>query len=426
MASAGLRLILLSYSPVLGNPRIAQESRVPAAVTSKRVPRTTIMGSLNMNSMAEENDGKGLEGELRPCPCCGLPITTGLFESQRLVNTPVALEALSLSDQADEIETRQGGALTVNGRSFLPANISLPLFRHESPVGAVVWVETAYHVGDDLLRFVEQKLAHFSASASLACDIPGFPGTIGALVTIEAWQGEDIPRITWCSDMRVLMIGRSDDFGHNDLVRLYRRLWGGSGETPPDNPILREAAQKAVEQHSGRSYAKPVGAIGRYAGITPPQILVRPPLDTGGEARLATVGIAEGMKGPRKVELVTATKNGGHAFEKSFGEFCFWSRREQNPPLDNGIIIPENQGGIPEHPNMAAWLILENFETEEGPLCPPPSEAGQAVIDYLAAIPITREEFAFAHHFGVAELTTRLEDSGADVTDLGRESCVSL
>ena len=339
---------------------------------------------------------------------------------------PVALEALSMSDQASEVEAHQGGVLTVNGRSFLPANISLPAFWHDSPVGAVVWVETAYHLGDDWIRFADLQLERFSASGTLACDVPGFPGTLGSIVTLEAAKDDAVPHITWCSDMRVLMIGRADGFGHDDLVRLYRRLWGGTGETAPDNPLLREAALRAIEQHNGHFFAKPIEALGRYAGIKPPQILVRPPLDTGGEARLATIGIAEGMRGPRKVELVTATRNGGPAFEKSFGEFCFWSRREQNPPLDAGLIIPENQGAIPEHPNMAAWLILEDFETGEGPLCPPPSEVGQAVIDYLAAIPITREEFAFAHQRGVPELVAKLEASEADVADLGRDSCVTL
>jgi hypothetical protein len=361
----------------------------------------------------------------RACPCCGILIPAGLFERTRTVEAPRSLEELAQSDHATEVTRHAGSILTVNGRSFLPVDVSLPLYWVDSPVAAQVWVETAYHSGDDFIRFQDGRYPYFQALGTLACDIPGFPGSMGAPVQITAAQGEQ-PRLTWCADMRILLVGREEDFGHQDLVRLYRRLWGGSGDTPAEDQALRKAARDMVKEYYGHFFSRPVTAFGPYAGIQPPEVLVRPPLDTGGEARFATIGIAEAMKGPQKIELVAAARNGGPAFEKSFGEFCFWSRREQNPPLQAGMVIPEATGGIPSYQNLAAWLITENYDTPEGPLCPPASLVGAAQLSYLAAIPITREELAYAALNGPVELLTCLEASGLDVTDLSRASCVTI
>lgn len=361
-----------------------------------------------------------------PCPCCGLAIPAGLFARRREVEAPVALQAIARSEDADDILAHEGGLLTMYSRAFVPAIVNLPLYWQDSPVSARVWVEVPYHSGDDYIRFRDGTYPHFLTSGWLACDVPGFPGSFGAQVQIEAHRGSDLPVLTWCADLRILLLGRDDDFGHDHLVRLYRRMWGGSGDTPAEDPALRKAVSDTVERHFGPYYVKPIEPIAPYAGIEPPQVLVRPPLDTGGEARFATVGNAEATKGPRKTELVAAVRDSAEPFEKSFAEFCFWSRREANPPLMPGMVIPETQGSIPAYERMVAWLLVDDFDTAEGSLVPPPVEVGPATVVYLAAIPITREELAFAASTTVGELITRLEVSGVDIADLSRNSCVSV
>lgn len=364
--------------------------------------------------------------ETRTCPCCGVLLAPGLFAIDARVVQPVQAGWLAAGGGNNAVLLHAGGVVTLHGRAFIAVRASLPL-NTTSPVAVHVWVEVDWVDAERYLVFRESGLYQgageaptgFGATGSLACDMPGFPATMGSHCRIVCTDPIAGARMTDCADLRVQMLGRELQLDHQGLVNLYRRTHGGSGAVAQADGALRAATTQGLL--GGTYFAKPIEPFGRFAGIEPPQLLVRPPLDTDGEVHFATVGIAEAME-EQKLELVAAARNGGPEFEQSFGEFVFWSRTKQNPPLQHGMIVPERHGAIPSAPQMVAWLITEQLETEEGPLCPPPVTVGKNDIHFLAAVPITAGELTFAQQSGTLALIAGLEASGIDLADLQRES----
>jgi hypothetical protein len=165
-------------------------------------------------------------------------------------------------------------------------------------------------------------------------------------------------------------------------------------------------------------FLKPVEPPARFAGIEPAAIVFQPPVDTGAEALLGTVGMAEAMAGNERIELVSWACDPSEEFQKSFGELAYWSR-ESRPALRDGVIIVE-EGGVPAT-DMTAWLICEPWWRDNGM---PRIRIEDTIIDLLAAVPIARDEQRFAERRGPQALVSRLSSSSLNIFDLGRESCL--
>lgn len=352
------------------------------------------------------------------CPCCNQPLPAGLFSRIAAVEAPLPV-ARALGSLAGAETALDQGMIALHDRFFVACQATLPLHEMLSPVKVEVWVELDAQQFGFFLDVRRGRRSHLEAHAHLACEWPGFPGSLGAPVYLE-WHGEGLPRILHCVDRRISEVGRrKGTFGHDDYVRLYRQVWGGPLEIAEANASLRQAVIETLHQLAGRRqvFLRPVEPPARFAGIEPAAIVFQPPLDTGSEALLGTVGIAEAMEKNPRVELVSWVCDPTEEFQRSFGELAYWSR-DRRPDLRDGVIIVE-EGGVPATDSMSAWLVCEPWWRGL-----PRVESGDDVVDLLTAVPIAREEQRFAERKGPQALLSRLADSSINPFDLGRVSAV--
>lgn len=354
---------------------------------------------------------------MNKCPCCNGQIAWGLFAYTPRVAAPLALAEL-LSEHQAEARCADGVAL-LHGRAFVECRGTLPLHQADSPVAVQVWVE---------LR--EQQFGEFAAAragrkkpmrtfAHLACDWPGFPGSVGAPVLVEA--DRDSARIVHCADQRIMEIGRRRKLAHDEFAALYRQVWGGEGDPAQADDRLRAAAVDAFTGYAGAAlYCHPVEPPPRFAGVEPAAVLERPPHDTGAEVLLATVGIAEATEGARAVELVGWMRNPSAQFQRAFSELCYWSRRSSSALKDGTVIA--NEAALPQTAELTSWLVCEPWWTD---VALPRVDVDGRSLEFLAAVPISRAEQQWAERRGSGELLSRLRLAGDELFDLQRPSTVS-
>lgn len=330
---------------------------------------------------------------------------------------PVAAIDRQADAAASELILEHGDLtiLEAAGRAFCRAELPLPMSLRESPVRALVWIELDDAKSAELIvRTSQGQIA--TGSARLACDLPGFRGLIGAACRWQSDPATGLPRITSSDDQRLASL--PVDPSHDDLVAIYRLLWGNPHPVAGSDAELRAA----VIQHWHRIidqplFRKPVEPPPQLAGFDAPEIAIAPPLDTGGEAVLATIGCAEqpGPKGER-AELMLWAEDPSEEFTDSFSEFCFLSRMSDSP-VAPGKIVPELRG-IPGTAEMKGWLLVSPWWFENQ------ADAGIATprgtVSVLCPIPLHEIEIAFAQGVGVDRLIELLRERDTRITDLKR------
>lgn len=350
----------------------------------------------------------------RPCPCCGAELPLGLFSQTACVEAPFVVQQRRDAGLTDD-GLSSPSVIIAGDRSYLLADASLPIDNPHSPVSVRVWVEVAAPVLMALSGAIDAG-DPVSAEATLACDWPAFPGSIGSHVRVQTQRGRPLPRITFCSDNRISRL--SGQLSHDHYTVLYRLTFGGPGNVVDAEPHLRAVTAEAWRQIAGRDlFTREIAPPPGLAGIQPAQVVWAPPRDTGRRAFMGTIGIAEATPDHR-VELAAWVRDPGDAFMASFGDFCYWTRQTQGAPRP-GTVIPE-QPHIPDSDGMAAWLFCEPWWVDA-----PTVTVGDSTVALLAAVPIHEQELTYARNAGAEDLIGRLELFDVDVSDLRRQSCVS-
>jgi len=359
----------------------------------------------------------------RPCPCCGKPLPLGLFSKHYEAGFPWAAERIEQDGELSaEISDAlaDGGLVEIAGRFFVRAEMPLPVSLPESPVRARVWVEIPADNAALLLVTGPQGVAS-AGEGHLASELPGFPGLIGSPCAWELPAGANELVIRWCADERIDQLPEHPD--HDQLAGIYRMLWGNPGPVVPDDPELRAAVISHWHETLERPlYRKPIEPPPMLSGYRAPELAVGPPLDTGGDAVLATIGCSE-QPGPagERVEIVGWADDPSEEFIRSFSEFCFISRLSDEP-LGHGRVVPERRV-IPGTEGMHGWLLVdppllgEERHERVGEVIPSPS----GEVKVLAAIPLHPAEMALAAGMGPKALFDLFERTGHDPLDLARE-----
>lgn len=363
--------------------------------------------------------------EATPCPCCGKPLPLGLFA--KAFEAPSSWAVSQIEEEGEYVAHASDaladeGLIEIAGRFFARAVLPLPLSLPESPVRARVWLEIPGDSAAILLVTSPQGMAT-AGQGQLASDLPGFPGISGAPCSWELPVGSDELVIRWCADERILSLPKRPN--HDQLAALYRRLWGNPNPITPDDPQLRAAVIAHWHEALGRPlYRQPVEPPPMLAGYRAPELAIGPPLDTGGDAVMATIGCAEepNPDGGR-VEIVAWAADPSEKFIESFSEFCFLSRLSSEP-LAHGRVVPERRV-IPGTEGMHGWVLLDpallggpERELVAGPIRSPEGEEVQV----LAAVPLYAPEIALAVGMGPRELLELFERHDVDPLDLKRES----
>jgi hypothetical protein len=357
----------------------------------------------------------------RNCPCCNRELPPGLFARVACVEAPVAVaRTLGSLDGADGAISQ--GMIALHDRFFVACGATLPLHDQSSPVKVEVWAELDAQQFGHFLEAKKGKRRYLQAHAHLACEWPGFPGSVGAPIYVE-WDAEhySMPSVIHCVDRRISEVGRRGGFEHEDYVKLYRQVWGGPRDIANADERLRLAVIDALHELADRRqiFLKPVEPPARFAGIEPAAIVFQPPVDTGSEALLGTVGIAEAMAGNERIELVSWAQDPSEEFQKSFGDLAYWSRAP-HPSLRDGVIIVE-EGGVPAAHDMSGWLICSPWWRERDL---PRVRVEDTIIDLLACVPISRNEQRFAEKRGPQALISKMASSDVNIFDLQRPSCL--
>jgi hypothetical protein len=305
-------------------------------------------------------------------------------------------------------------------RCFVSAHVSLPLAQKDSPVRAKVWVEIE---GRQMARtsdaFDERR--SIRVQGTLACDIPGFPGTMNSKVTVQVNGPSERFQLTHCSDQR-LNASSSLRLTHRELGNLYRRMWGRHHPYVDAPPEMRAAIKRFWSEFVGREvFYNAVEPPPFLAGIEPGLVGVVPPLDTGDVATVVTVGNSDVVQDSRSAEFICWARDPGQEFIGSFAEFAYWSRQAQRPPQPGDLVTEER--GIPGtgSDEKNAWFICEPY-WPDAPQLPATYAAGQTV-QTLLAVPLTAEESRFYQLAGADALLEQLAACGAPF-ELDRPSCV--
>lgn len=336
------------------------------------------------------------------------------------MEAPLAV-ARSVNSLPDAAAALAQGVVALHDRFFVLCDATVPLHYAASPVKVQVWAELQAEQFAHVLDVLKGERKHFDGYAHLACEWPGFPGSVGSPVylKLDAEAGAR-PRVIHCVDRRIAEIGRRRRLEHEDYVKLYRRVWGGPEDVVDADIRIRQAVIDTLHELAGHRqvFLKPVEPPARFAGIEPAAILFQPPFDTGTEALLGTVGIAEAMPGESRVELVSWVCDPSDEFQRSFGELAYWSRSSRNI-LRSGVLIVE-EGGVASSDDKTAWLVCEPWWRERLPEI----HVEDARIELLAAVPISREEQSFAERKGPRELVGLMQSSDVDIFDLKRKSAL--
>jgi hypothetical protein len=353
----------------------------------------------------------------RACPCCGRTLPLGVFTRPAIVKQPLAVK---LASEHGERMVEHAGVIEIAGRTFLAADASLPLVWPESPVQISTWIECDARYRDKLTTAREGKGEAWYGNGWLAADVPGFPGSIGSSVYFSVTPGQITPRLRRVDDTRIAGLGR---LNHEQLIGLYRQVWGNRDSVVDADLVLRGLVYQAWSDRIGREiYRQPIAPPPPVSGIVPAELLIAPPRDTGDEAALATLGCAEAARTPEHAaELITWVRDPGPEFIRSFAEFCYLTRMSR-PRLAHGAVISERVA-IPQSNEMSSWLLARPWwEGETWSEIP----YQQQTIQLLAAIPLCPAEKAFAERRGSRELLRALEAANADFADLQRPSCLLI
>jgi len=363
-----------------------------------------------------EVDAQGL------CPCCRqerLPI--GLFAQNPEIVMPDALQQMIENGQV--ANSLPSETLYACGRFFCKVDVLLPLGRMDSPICARIWAEIEQDDFEELSYIEEGAVLEVEIEGILATDIPGFPGSIGSRVLIEHNQQRLLPVIINCSDQRLQMF--DSDADHDTMVDLYRRVWGNDAGVAEADPEMRatvnEQFHSLIKAPLYRRYMTPPPG---FAGIRPAEVLVAPPLDTGDEAVMATIGCSDvAAEHSSPVELITWVRNPSDSFIKTFADFGYLSRLNEDP-ITKGLLVPERPGVPGSNDKMFGWLLWDLWkEPEEKDILT--GTHGEEV-KVLSAVPIHEIEVLFAHAFGPERLAQLLFAEDVDPADLTRPPVVPL
>jgi hypothetical protein len=130
----------------------------------------------------------------KTCPCCGEEIPLGLFARDAKVILPAAVALMN--DAGHPIEHCFGDQIILaSSRWFVRCMATLPLDWDESPVRAWAWAEVDQVVAVRLGHLMAGEASGLEASGVLACDVPGFPGTIGSRVALRHDESQGALRI---------------------------------------------------------------------------------------------------------------------------------------------------------------------------------------------------------------------------------------
>jgi hypothetical protein len=355
----------------------------------------------------------------RKCPCCGDILPLGLFAHHARVLLPKAIFEMNRVGYPLE-HCYEETILSAAGRWFVAVDATLPLDWDESPVRVLVWLEVDQRYADRVGSVLAGERSGIDGSGVLACDIPGFAGTMGARGLFRIESGWSRPRLLSVHDARIRRLHGYG--GHEGLVELYRRCWseGASIYVAPAHLALRATVGNAWRALIDRpTFRSPIEPPPRLAGIHPAELIIAPPIDTGGLLCAATLGNAEANP-KQAVELSVFAYDPSDAFLRCFAEFCYWSRGTSTP-LRYGTIVADQH--IPDG-EMEGWLLCWPWWISD--------EWKRAEVYYadvrvqlLTAIPVYSDEIAYARRRGIRALRHHLEESGLDVADLKRASAIS-
>lgn len=359
--------------------------------------------------MRSAHEYQDMEGSARLCPCCGVQLPVGLFAHE--VHVPLPDAVARMTEAGHPIEYYSGkDIIFTQGRWFLACVLTLPLDWDESPLRARVWLETEERYALRASTLLAGEKGALEASGILACDIPAFLGSAGARASVRLDEDLDCLRLKYCSDRRLR------DFrgygGHDGFVRLYRRMWGGSGDVVSAHLELRASCADAWREAIGRpSFRQVVEPPPPFAGIRPAELLIAPPEDTGGTLIAATLGNAEANP-YEATEISIEVRDPANVFLDSFGELCYWSRTTSRA-LRPGQILNEAMGAIAGTNGMTGWLLVDTKAK---------AVMGEVSVRLLLAQPLHTQEIAYARRYGYKALLEVLEDEGTDLKNLGREA----
>lgn len=347
------------------------------------------------------------------CPCCGKEIVAGTFEYQPVAVKPAAVE---WAEEGGEVTVQEEGDLmSFSGRWFLRAEAPLPLGFDRSPVRPIVWLEIPEEMASSVYDLRSGSRSRLSGMASLACDVPGFPGTIGAPSRFRIRNSEGVAEIVTIADQRVLSL--PEDPSHDEVLELYRQMWGAEEDKRTPDASGRERFFSWWEGILGRTvHRKTVPPPPRFSGMEPGEMLFSPPMDTGGIAVMATLGCSDLPESDKK-EIACWARNPSESFLEIFSEFVYITRMNKKP-LRSGYIVPERDT-IPET-GFSGWLLSEPWWIRDNMFLPP-SEEGPSV-EVLGAMPLYPVEMAFAAMFGPDRLIEALQEANIDPTDLERDA----
>jgi hypothetical protein len=345
------------------------------------------------------------------CPCCqNIELPLGLFAKSPEPAVPASISRmLQLGDlKASTVsEELRDGCVEWGGRAFMRAETGLPPVWLDSPIKLNIWVE--------IPRRYLKRDTDWVAEGILAEDVPGFPGSIGSVTTVEYTDGNALVRMI--EDERIVALGNHPS--HDKMARLYRAVWGNFDDVIGAEFPLRRRLAEAWRERIGRpTYRSPATPPPGLAGIEAAEIIIAPPLDTGGEVLLGTIGCAEALSPAyTKTELFTSACDPNPEFIKSFAEFCYLSRINERA-FQHGTIIPEREK-IMGTEDMNAWLLMNPSWLDENI-----EDMLDEDVIILSAVPLHYEEMQYAHDRGPGKLVEELQESGANFADLDRNPVV--
>jgi hypothetical protein len=323
-----------------------------------------------------------------------------------------------VEEAAVALPVKDGPFLTLFGRHFIPVQMPLPLGWTDSPIQLRLWIEIVESDVQGIRSVLTGERRSFSSSGTMACDVPGFPGSIGSPCRYRYRGHGQEAQITFCADRRIDDL--DEDPGHAGMAALYRRIWGNDTPVKDFDPDLQQAMVEGWGHWLGRqAYARDVGPPPQMAGMNPGKVIVAPPLDTDQPAILATIGCSDlPGAGNRHYELTCAVRNPSDDFISCFGEFAYLTRMNRTP-IGPSAIVPERRG-IPDSDDMVAWLLADPWWDEPAP----ENVLDGKQIEHLIAVPIYATEMAFAAMYGPEALMRAFRDIDPDLASLNREPVV--
>lgn len=356
------------------------------------------------------------------CACCGQEPTPGLFERPIVVRVPLpvaelaAAGALAAEEVLDDVPPDEPQLITVDERVFLRVWAQLPFSRTIRALTYGLWVElTPAQAGR--IRSAINAGRRASLHAFLACSWPGFPGATGVRVRVQL-EADGDAWIDHVADDRITAAGQDPSRRHHDLARLYRLGFGGPAHVAQAGFRgfhLRGETLDTLERFADRhGYRQQVPVPMHLTGLELPcEVCVFPPLDTDGEAILATLGNAEAGRRGQETELIALLRDPSEELVAAFSMLAYWSRYKPQP-LQVGRMV-RMPAGIEGAGGMRAWVLCEPpWWVAEGW---PEAELTGEPVRFLYALPITAEEMDLLHHFGVERLLANLEETEADPLD---------